>query len=98
MAGTKTDLKTLVKHLDNTSKVYGMEIRAENTNIMANNNIEGATNDTTVGGQGLETVSMFKYLGAIVTDEGCGLEILLYIAQAMAALAKLKTTWKAKNI
>ena len=40
----------------------------------------------------------FKYLGAIVADEGSKPEILARIAQATAALAKLKTIWNDRNI
>ena len=43
---------------------------------MANNNTEGATNDLTVNGQALETVSKFKCLGVFVTDEGPRPDIL----------------------
>ena len=75
-----------------------MEIGAEKTKIMANSNIEGTMNDITVSGQALETVSKFKYLRVVVTDEGSRPEILSRIVQATAALAKLKPIWKYKNI
>lgn len=51
-----------------------------------------------MNGQKLESVNSFKYLGAIVTDEGSKPEILSRIAQATAALAKLKTIWRDRNI
>ena len=54
--------------------------------------------DIRVNGQALDTVSHFKYLGAIVSDEGSKREVLARIAQATAALAKLKPIWKDKNI
>ena len=41
LAGTKTEPKTLVKHLDSTSKAFGMETSAEKAKVMANNNTEG---------------------------------------------------------
>ena len=46
----------------------------------------------------LETVTNFKYLGAIVTDEGTKREVLTRIAQATSALTKLKTVWKDRKI
>ena len=47
-------------------------------------------------GQKLGTVTSFKYLEAIVTDESSKLEILSSIAQATAALTKLKSGWRDK--
>ena len=46
----------------------------------------------------LETVTNFKYLGAIVTDEGTKREVLTRIAQATSPLTKLKTVWKDRKI
>ena len=39
-----------------------------------------------VNGQKLETVTSFKYLGSVITDEGSKLEILSRTAQTTAAL------------
>ena len=44
------------------------------------------------------TVTSFKYLGAVVSDDGSKPEILLRIAQATAALTKLKPIWRDNNI
>ena len=41
-------------------------------------------------GQKLETVTSFKFLGSVVTDEGSKPEILSWIAQTTAALTRLK--------
>ena len=49
-------------------------------------------------GHKLQTVDHFKYLGAIICDEGSRREVLSRAAQTMAALARLKTIWKDKNI
>ena len=54
--------------------------------------------DITIQGQKLETVNHFKYLGAIICDEGSRREVLSRAAQTMAALARLKIIWKDKNI
>ena len=45
------------------------------------------------GGQKLETVTSFKYLGSVITDEGSKPEILSWIAQTTAALTRLKPVW-----
>ena len=97
LAGSEDELKRLVERLDNTSKAYGMEISAEKTKTMTNNT-NGIGTTIQVGNHALETVPSFKYLGAIVSDEGSKPEILARIAQATAALSKLKTIWKDRTI
>ena len=56
------------------------------------------TANISVQGQKLETVQQFKYLGAIISDEGSKPEILTRAAQTMTALGKLKTIRRVKNI
>ena len=51
-----------------------------------------------VKGQKLGTVTSFKYLGAVVSDDGFKPEVLARIAEATAALTKLKPIWRDKNI
>ena len=43
-----------------------------------------------MNGRKLETVTSFKCLGSVITDEGSKPEILSRIAQTTAALTKLK--------
>ena len=97
LAGKEEKLVKLVNHLDKASTTYGMKISAEKTKLMTNN-IKGISLDIRIGGQKLETVQSFKYLGSVVTDEGSKQEILSRIAQTIGALTKLKTIWKDKNI
>ena len=51
-----------------------------------------------VNGQKLETVTSFKYLGSVTTDEGSKPEILSRIAQTTAALTRLKPVWSYRSI
>ena len=51
-----------------------------------------------MNGQKLETVISLKYLGSVITDEGSKPEILSGIAQATAALTRLKPVWIDKSI
>ena len=46
----------------------------------------------------LETVTSFKYLGSVITDEGSKPELQCRIAQATAALTRLKPIWIDKSI
>ena len=96
LAGKEDELVKLINHLDTTSTKYGMEISAEKTKLMTNNT-KGISVDVRIGGQKLETVQSFKYLGSVVTDEGSKQEIMSRIAQTIGALTKLKAIWKDKN-
>ena len=51
-----------------------------------------------VNGQKLETVTSFKYLGSVVSDEGSKPEIFSRIAQTTAALRRLKPIWNNRSI
>ena len=46
----------------------------------------------------LETVTGFKYLGSVITDEGSKPETLPRIAQTTAALSRLKPVWIDKSV
>ena len=97
LAWKEDELVKLINHLDTTSTKYGMEISAEKTKLMTSNT-KGISLDVRIGGQKLETVQSFKYLGSVVTDEGPKQEIMSRIAQTIGALTKLKTIWKDENI
>ena len=74
-----------------------MEISAEKTRLMTNN-ISSINTEIKVNGQKLETVTTFKYLGSVITDEGSKPEILSRIAQTTAPLTRLKPIWIDKSI
>jgi len=95
LAGSEKELAELVSRLDETSSKFGMEICAEKTELMSNRDI---TSNITARGQNLETVSQFKYLGAIINDKESRAEILARTALTTAAMTKLNHIWKDKNI
>ena len=74
-----------------------MEISAEKTKLMTNS-ANGIQRDIKVKGQKLGTVTSFKYLGAVVSDDGSKPENLSKAAQATAALTKLKPIWRDNNV
>ena len=74
-----------------------MEISAEKTKLMKNN-ISGINTEIKVNGQKLETVTSFKHMSSVITDEGSKPEILYRIAQATAALTRLKPVWNDRRI
>ena len=71
-----------------------MEISAEKTKLMTSNTSDSNT-EFKVNGQELELVTIFKYLGSIITNEVSKPEILFRIAQTTAALTRLKPVWNA---
>ena len=65
-----------------------MEISAKKTKLMTNN-ASGIDTEIKVHEQKLETVTSFKYLGSVITDEGSKPEILSRMAQTTAVLTRL---------
>ena len=97
LAGEEEELAKLAECLDKASTAYGMEISAEKTNLMTNNT-SGINTEIKVSGQKLETVTSFKYLGSVITDEGSKPKILSRIAQTTAALTRLNPVWNDRSI
>ena len=75
LAGEEKELAKLVERLDKASTAYGIEISAEKTKLMTNNT-SGINTEIKEHEQELETVTSFKYLGSVITDEGSKPEIL----------------------
>ena len=62
------------------------------------NSANGIQRGINVKGQVLGTVTSFKHLGAVVSDDCSKPEALSRIAQATASLTKLKPIWRDNNI
>ena len=87
LAGQEQERVKLVNHLEEASTAYSRQISAEKTQLMTNNT-NGINTDIAIDSKTLETVCSFKYLGAIVSDEGSKPEVLSRIAQTTAALTE----------
>ena len=61
------------------------------------NSADGVQRGIKVKGQKLGTVTSFRYLGAVVSDDGSKSDVLSMIEQAIAALTKLKLIWRDNN-
>ena len=74
-----------------------MEISAEKTTLMTNcaNCIQ---RDIKGEGRKLGTVTSFKYLGAVVSDDGSKPEVLSRIEKAILGITKLKPIRRDNNI
>ena len=62
------------------------------------NNTSGINTEIKVNGQKLESVTSFKYLGSVITDDGSKPEILSRIAQTTVALTRMKPVWNDRSI
>ena len=96
ITGEEDELTKLVHNLDTAATTFDMEISADKTKIMTNNGT--LQRYITMQEQKLDIVDHFKYIGAILCDEGSRGDVLSRAAQTMAALARLKIIWKDKNI
>ena len=97
LAEEKEELAKLVECLDKASTAYGTEISTKKTKLMTNNT-SGIYTEIKINGQKLETVTSFKYLGSVITDDGSEPEILSRIAQTTAAMTRLKPVWNERSI
>ena len=87
------ELEALVESLDKTCTRYKMEISAEKIKLMTNS-ANAIQRELKVKGQKLGTITIFKYL----SNDGSKPEVFSRIAQATAALTKLKPIWRDNNI
>ena len=97
LAEKQQELEDRVESLDKTCTRYKIEISAEKTKLMTNS-ANVIQREIKIKEQKLGTVTSFKYLGAVVSDDGSKPEVLSRIAQATATLTKLKPIWRDNNI
>ena len=97
LAEEERGLEALAESFDKTCTRYKMEVSAEKSKLMTNS-ANGIQRQTKAKRQKLGTVKSFMYLGAVVSDDGSKPEVLSRIAQATAALTKLKPIWRDNNI
>jgi len=89
VASSEQGLQNIMSSLEVTAEKYGMKINAKKTKVMkVSRNTRGKMN-ITVGGQKIEQVESFKYLGSTITEDGrCEQEIKIRIALAKEAFNK----------
>ena len=97
LEGEEEELATLTERLEKASTASGMEISAEKNKLMTNNT-SGINTEIKVNRQRLKTVTSFKYLGSVITDEGSKPEILSRISQTTAAFTRFKQVWNTRSI
>ena len=76
-------------------EVHGDQSREDQ---LMTNNTSGINKEIKVNEQKLETVTSFKYLVSVVSDEGSKPDLLFRTAQTTAALTRLKPIWNDRSI
>jgi hypothetical protein len=91
VAGTEQGLQQVMDGLNNAAKTYDMKINIKKTKTMVVSWEEGKTASIIIDGQKVEQVKTFKYLGAVMTENGtCMEEVKARIAMAKVAFSKTK--------
>ena len=68
-----------------------MEISAEKTKLMSHNT-SGINTEIKVNGKKLETITSFKYLGSVITDEGSQARDILQDSTDNSSIDKVGTS------
>ena len=78
--------------------IRAMEVRCYREILRISYKDHVTNKEIKVNGQKLDTVTSFRYLGSLVSDEGSRPEILTRIAQTTAALTRLKPILNDRSI
>ena len=62
------------------------------------NNINGIHEEIKASDHNLQTVTNFKYMGAIISDAGSKAEMVSRIVQCTTTMTRLKPVWNDQNI
>ena len=95
LAGEEEELAKLV---ESRQSLHNLQHGDQCQEDQADDNTSGINTEIKINGQKLETVTSFKYLCSVITDEGSKPKILSKIAQITAALTRLKPVWNDRNV
>ena len=91
VASSEQGLQRLMNGLTTTAKKYDMKINVKKTKTMLVSKSVGGAVNIVVEGHIVEQVKKFRYLGAIITEDGrCEAEVKARIAMAKDAFSKRK--------
>jgi len=91
LASTEKGLQNLMNKLNDTAKKFNMKINVQKTKTMVMCKDGGGVVNITIDGQRVEQVESFKYLGAILSEDGRSLnDVKTRIALAKDAFNKRK--------
>ena len=93
------ELQDLTTRLEESAGKFGMEISAEKSKVLVNSNKDTPQTHIIMNGETLEQVDSFKYLGALITEDGKStIEIRARLAIALSAMSRLSKMWKSQRI
>ena len=90
-------LADLVERLGRVSAACGVLVGAERTGLVTDG-AGGIGTGIGVGGRRLGTVTGFKYLGSVITQEGSRPGMLSRVAQTAASLERLGSVWSGRSV
>ena len=70
ISNSEEGLQRLMDRLNEVAKSYKMKINVKKTKTMIVSRTEGKTVDISIQGQKVKQGNKFKYLGAIISDDG----------------------------
>ena len=83
VASSEEGLQKLMNGLITTTKRYNMKVNVKKTKTMLVSRVVGGTVNILIDGQQVEQVKEFKYLGALITEDGkCEKEVRVRIGMA----------------
>jgi hypothetical protein len=89
VAGSEQGLQKLMDGLTTTAKKYDMKVNVKKTKTMLVSKGTGGTVNIVIDGQVVEQVKKFKYLGAMISEDGrCETEVKVRIGMAKDAFNK----------
>ena len=95
MAESKEELKSLLMKMREESETSGLKLNLQKTKIMASSPITSWE----IGGETVETVSDFIFLGSIITADGdCSQEIKKHLLLGRKAMTNLDSILKSRDI
>ena len=70
LASSETDLQAIMSRLERAANNFDMRINVKKTKTMAVSREGGKSVNIVIGGQKVEQVKKFKYLGALISEDG----------------------------
>src|SRR5215831_12141300 len=91
LAGKNEGLQRLMDGLNSAAEDYGMRINVKKTKSMVISKTGNKDVEITIGQHKVEQVQQFRYLGALITEDGrCAQEVKCRIAMAKQAFTRRK--------
>ena len=94
MAESKEELKSFLMKVKEDSEKIGLKLNIQKTKIMAS----GPITSWQIGGETMETVTEFTFLGSKITADGdCNLEIKRHLRLGRKVMTNLDSILKAET-